>query len=1540
MKRYISLLLILAMVMAFLPASVFAAETRTVYLDPTSGKDTNTGLTETAPVKTVAAAYAALSGAEEGRIVFLSTLSLSALTSFPTHTIPVTLTSKTGSEGISSSQNIYFRGPTTLENMTLTSRATNSYTLLAGGGHKFTIGKNVTTLKTTDYYFCLAGGSNSGNCNSVDLTVRSGTWRNIYVGSHGKRTVNGDCNVTISGVTLGGSLSMGYQATITGNVNISVTDSTIPTVYACSTQTTGKVDGNITVTLGSGAQITSYNIESNTMSAVTGTNTLILDGGQVTTIKKSSENAASGATAVTLKSGRVDTCKGAADTVQVMIPTGKTLTIGGQVEANSLSCDGTVCFTGNSSLTAETVTGSVACDVEGEVLPSHMYITAPVGADISFAESTGIIGNGGEWTLNGQPADENFIGLVLTAKPGITVTLYQGVKEEGRTAMTPVKTRTGETNYYYYEVDSGYYHYLVSGKGYYKIQKNIYMTTSEAAAKTVLDVTPPELTGEGWEQKTAVKLYTDEVLSGVRNDDPSQWPEYADIFTTPFFTEERSAYQMTTQDQMDAFIDKLDDENDNLYVYNAGYSSGYGFPIDAIVITKTDLSEATTLEEAAALVGQDKPTILYRAHMHGSEPASGEAALAMLQRLDGALGEQVLDKINIVMIPRNSPDAAYEYTRNLTSGVDPNGDNLKVAYSETEAYFRVYDQFQPEIVFDGHEFLAPTMGSYIEYDDALIGVGFTAENSQEFSDAYRPMIDLVRQNLTDNGLYYRYYTSIVNHNGASVSRSHSALQGTMFVLIESHGIQVGTEGYHRRMVSQVVAMQTMMEYVAENAEEIQAVVDAERQRIVDNGATYEESDQVLLEIAQSQDESWNHPAIHIYQSGKIVNETITPTVWNTVVRSRTAPTAYVIPAGMPYTEGVLEQMDKHNIAYQYIPAGSQVLLQQYSGEVTSSTVTNVQLSDETVVTFGNGAYVFCKNQVKGLLLSALFEPDVTKSVKHGLAYRGLVPCTNGKFPIYRYIHDLNEEGFIDYTVTEVKPVEITVYMDGEQGLDTNSGLTEAAPVKTLEQAYTLMDEQLSTAPKGSGGTLVVTGLYDLGTTAYHFPAVGFPVTITGKTVEDGFSYTGATGTDLANRAIYLHGDTTFQNIRLHVNNSYTNTLIFANGHKLVMGEGLNTTVKTANYHFTLAGGSYDYTENVAQSDITVLSGTWRMIYAGGYRGSVEGTARLTLKNTRVYSHIFAAYCGNVGHFELDMTDTTVVAGSVYAGTSTANTNYKIGTVQNGSVITLGQGAAVKNVYGSAMTYGNIVGGATILLDGADPSGITFRARNATLNAGYSTDYVVLQLGTDVTGSLVLDPDMMLDLAGCDITGDLTVDGSLTVYDSATDDYTVADGKCGEITGTVTGTLVAKDGYIAAANGFHKFGGQYISGVSLRPNNAGIYYTATFLCDEVLAQTLETGVAVSLADMPGGDFATDEDTLYTVGSTGVMIQNILKGDTEDADRAIMDIYAASYVVLPDGTVLTSENEVAYSLYDILLILKDQNPSAFKDFCTTWNISTWF
>ena len=357
--------------------------------------------------------------------------------------------------------------------------------------------------------------------------------------------------------------------------------------------------------------------------------------------------------------------------------------------------------------------------------------------------------------------------------------------------------------------------------------------------------------------------------------------------------------------------------------------------------------------------------------------------------------------------------------------------------------------------------------------------------------------------------------------------------------------------------------------------------------------------------------------------------------------------------------------------------------------------------------------------------------------------------------------------------------------------------------------------------------------------------------------------------------------------------------------------------------------------------LTIRSGSWLTAYAGGYRGSVTGTARLDISGATFQNNIAATYCGDIGSVEMIIANTTVAKSSnyaIYMGPLDYTATYKHGSVQGDSVLTLGENVSATAVYGSARTNGHIYGDAVVILKGADLSQVPVKEKYPETKGTAAGHKLIL--AADITADVTLDSAYTLDLNGHDITGSLTVNGTMTVYDSATDDYTVADGVCGEITGAVTGTLAAKEGYIAAGNGFHKFGGQYISSVSLRPRNAGIYYSATVLADEVLMEALETGVAVSLADMPGTDFETDEDTLYATGTHGVLVQNILKGDSEDADRAITDIYAASFVKLPDGTVLVSEETVAYSLYDVLLLVRDQYPDEFADFVETHNIENWF
>ena len=1541
MKRFLSLAITLIMVLSMIPVVSFAAEVRTVYLNPSSGSDSNTGLTATAPVKTLAAAYAALEGAEEGIITLQSKLTLSGVTNFPECDIPVTITSST----ISADNHIYLAGDTTLDNITLTLSTSSTTTYISSEGHDLTIGENVTCTNTGAARFCLTTCYGAGSNGDATLTVKAGNWRNIFAAGY-KSANTGNVTLNVTGGDVYNLLAPTFSGNLTGNTTMNISGLTGKGSVCVAPNETGTITGDVALNLGDGVTNKIRMIRYYKDATVDGTVTVTIDGDCSAISAIANEGTGTGTikrTCLVLKSGALSTTPCAFNDVSLEIPSGKNFTLTDcTITADNVTSQGTLTLAGTATLTAKKITGSLSCAISGEVATGHTYLTAPAGSAVTFPESTGVKEENGKW-LAAAPVEAEFQGLVVHAEKGVSITLYSEYKSNTGEKQTPTKTvENGNMVSYYYAGASGPYRCVANRSGYYKLTKNIYVSPEEAKTCTEQTILLQPRAGgtatDSWEPAN-YQEYTDEMLAlNAHNTDISQWPEYADVFTTPWHTQDHAAQQMTTQSQAEDFLFGMDTIDDNMYIFSIGKSGEYGYDVWAIFYTETDLSAATTYEEAAALMGQDKPTVMYRAQIHGNEPAAGEAALAMAQRLDGAYGGNLLTKINVVLVPRSSPDGARNFSRTLPSGIDPNRDMLRLESQEISDYVALYQLVQPEMVIDGHEYDGAAGSSYTYDSDITAGAGFSNANTDAYQQTSIAMLQGVFDAVKENGLTYRYYSNQLNSDNANISRPYFGQQGVLSFLLETRGNGTALVNYNRRIITQVVAVSGLLDYFAENADEIQQMVDAEKQNIVENGKTYRDADKIALSTVAVADAGYGFGVNRIYQNGNETIVNVNPGVFTDVQRSRTAPTAYVIPAAATFTQQVLALMDKQGISYTFVPAGATILLQQYTG-----TATTAALTAEQSVTFGQGAYVFTMNQEKGLTLAMLMEPDVTdlSEQKGTLAQQGIITPVGGSFPIYRYCYDLNAAGFINYTLADAEPAHVTVYLDGTNGSDTNDGLTETAPVKTMEQAYAAMATALQMAGEGSTGKIIISGMYFLGKEAYEFPAVGFPVTITGKTADDGIRYTGKSEADPFNRALGIHGDTTFEYMTIFADSAYTHNFIMANGHNLTMGEGINSICREGkNYQFTLYGGSYYETDIVESTNLVVKSGTWRAIYAGGYNGSVSGTAKLEVSNATAYAGIFSSRMGNVGHVDMTISNTTVTTDGIYAGTQTANSPKKLGFVKEGITITLGENVTAPALYCSAKAYGGIAGGVTLVVKGTDFVKLPLVARYSGLSASYTTDWILVKLGADMPTAITLDPTMELDLAGCDITGDLTVDGTLTVYDSATDDYTVADGLCGEITGTVTGTLVAKDGYIAAANGFHKFGGQYISGVSLRPNNAGIYYTATFLCDEVLAEILETGVAVSLADMPGTDFATDEDTLYTVGTTGVMIQNILTGDAEDADRAIMDIYAASYVVLPDGTVLVSENTVAYSLYDVLCILKTQNPTAFNDFCTTWNIASWF
>ena len=1485
----------------------------TVYLDPVNGLDTNDGLTEAAPVQSVAAAYAALKGADEGKLILLDTLTLTAETTFPECDIPVTITSKSGSVGIKSSKNILFAGDTTLEKLTLSLNTASNSIFLSAEGHDLTIGENVSTPAyksgSTSYYFCITGSFYADDVDGMHMTVKSGTWRNIYAATY-KEAVTGSVKLTVTGGKVPNNIAPSYSGNVGGSVEMDISGVNAQT-NICGTPggSSAVVSGNVTVTLGDGITANNIKVTKQASGKVSGKVTIIVDGdlSNVKNIIHGTSSGGAGSTELILRSGVLACSPCTFSKVTVDVPAGKTMILDGcSVNATTAKTAGTLAFRGAATLNAEAVTGTLNCAMADAVAQNHTYLSAPTGSSVVFPADSGITENQGLWGFWGDFDEEAFLGLVIRVAPDVDVTMYTGL-EDG-TAVIPNYIAEGETQTsYYYKGLSGYYRYTVSGSGYYTITKNIYMSEEKNATLTEVEATPGKMAGTGWETSSMSDL-TDEANALVMELTPEMREKYADVFTTPAFTSGNADHQMTTQAQMEDYLRSLDGADDDMYVYSIGKTQK-NRDIPIVFFTQADLSAATTLEEAAALMGQDKPTILYRAQVHGNEPSSGEGALAVISRLDGAYGDTVLDRVNVCVIPRVNPDGAYNYDRRLQNKTDGNRDNLRLTTPEIQAFMHAYQVIMPEMVLDGHEFNLHNETEYLTPGDVIISVGETPVNGEAFKNLSLDLMYNAFDTMTENGMTYRYYSNYVNGSDANVMCSFMGRQGTLAMLLEVRGIGYGLHNYERRVLSHVISAESAINYVADHAEQVQSVVDGERQRIIDEGSIYNEEDQVILSSVANSQPDKAIDIVYTYQDGTLKNVTSVPKEYDTIGRSRIAPTAYVIAAGESYTADVLTLMDKHDISYEFLPAGTTVLLQQYTG-----TATEAGLTEEKPVTFENGAYVFYKNQFRGITLSMLMEPDVDDlaTYKGTLVQRGMLTAGD----IYRYAHDLNEEGKLD--------LHTVVYLSQSAGSDGNDGLSEATAVATIEAAYAKLQQIV---PQEGIGTVIFLDTYAI-PDSFHFPACDFKVLLTSKTGAEGISYT-PTSSSQPKRFIAFHSETTLENMTITYTKSSL-SCIKAEGNKLTIGANV-TCVGTAGAYLNLIGGSYEDGTKVESTELVIRSGHWRNIYAGGFNDGVAGDVKLTMTNAIADSNVVTSRAGETqGNVTMYFADVTV-GGGIYGGNSTRN------DVLGDVTITLGENVTSANgVRAGSSTAGNVVGTVTLIVDGADLSKLA--VYGTAVNSADTVGEAILQLNRDIDYAISVDPSLKLNLNGHDITGDLSVDGTLTVFDSATDDYTVADGIYGEITGTVTGTLVAADGYIAAEGGYHKLD-QHISGVSLRPGNAGIYYTATFLCDEVLANILEMGVAVSLADMPGSDFETDEDTLYTIGTTGVMIQNILKGDTEDADRGIMDIYAASYVKLPDGTVLTSQNEVAYSLYDVLSVLAERDPDAIADFVANWNLESW-
>jgi predicted deacylase len=225
-----------------------------------------------------------------------------------------------------------------------------------------------------------------------------------------------------------------------------------------------------------------------------------------------------------------------------------------------------------------------------------------------------------------------------------------------------------------------------------------------------------------------------------------------------------------------------------------------------------------------------RPTVMVIGQQHGNEPAGGEAVLALAQQFASGPNAALLQKVNLVLVPRGNPDGAERFTRVTANGIDVNRDHLLLRTPEARLLAAATLRYRPQAVLDLHEFTVggrwiDKFGAVMKYDGLLQPATVGNLDAAIATSAQRDYADAVQAAFTQAGLQgFKYHTTAGGKAGdqtvsmggvqPDTGRNVSALRQAVSLLLEVRGVGLGRAHFARRVQTQVLAATTVIETAA------------------------------------------------------------------------------------------------------------------------------------------------------------------------------------------------------------------------------------------------------------------------------------------------------------------------------------------------------------------------------------------------------------------------------------------------------------------------------------------------------------------------------------------------------------------------------------------------------------------------------------------------------------------------------------------------------------------------------------------------------
>ena len=433
---------------------------------------------------------------------------------------------------------------------------------------------------------------------------------------------------------------------------------------------------------------------------------------------------------------------------------------------------------------------------------------------------------------------------------------------------------------------------------------------------------------------------------------------------------ERASWQRTTshQELLD-FLHEIQARTDRMRIAHVA-TTAEGRTMPLVILGAPPM----VTPGAAWLSG--KPMLYITGSVHGGERSGKEGALQLIRELTIGRHQDLLERVNVLIIPSLNPDGAEAGRRTNALGYDMNRDFIALETPEIRAAQQILLEWWPDVYVDAHN------GGAYPYNLTYQATLHPAADSQLVAFARGPMFQAVKSHLgTQNMQMYWYSGPRRNQETGEWSwhttepwirkqHSYGGLQNVLTLLYEvpgRHTLDVQAAAQREGYIG-------LLKFMAANAEQVRRTVVGARQRTI--AATGKPVALATEEVAYPQKEQFyvmenNQPRLVTGENRTLYRAT----------KVRTRPWAYVFDARL---NGWAEHLRRHGIVVERLTAPLSTSVERFSltkvawedRPYQNHMMATVELAlSPAQMTFPEGTWLVRTAQNGGTLAMHLLEPD-------------------------------------------------------------------------------------------------------------------------------------------------------------------------------------------------------------------------------------------------------------------------------------------------------------------------------------------------------------------------------------------------------------------------------------------------------------------------------------------------------------------------------------------------------------------------------------